>query len=110
SRTALTDGLLCLWLLWAVYWAWRAMTQGTPASILLAGLFACLAWWTKYNGWLALAISGSGTIAWLLVDRSTGFQRVRRSTVGPTHGLKTRATLHPLLRWLAIAAIAVGGW
>src|SRR5690606_15997320 len=45
-----------------------------------------------------------------LVDRSTGFQRVRRSTVGPTHGLKTRATLHPLLRWLAIAAIAVGGW
>jgi dolichyl-phosphate-mannose-protein mannosyltransferase len=110
SRTALTDGLLCLWLLWAVYWAWLAIAQGTPASILLAGLFACLAWWTKYNGWLALAISGAGMIAWFLIDRSTGFQPVRDADRASKHGLETRATLSSLLRWIAVGAIAVGAW
>jgi dolichyl-phosphate-mannose-protein mannosyltransferase len=110
SRTALTDGLLCLWLLWAVYWTWQAILDGTPVAILLAGLFACLAWWTKYNGWLALAISGSGLFAWLLVDRSTGFQTLPEAGRSSTHGLETRATLRSLLRWLAVAAIAFGGW
>ncbi|MGE4002701.1 MAG: ArnT family glycosyltransferase [Planctomycetaceae bacterium] len=69
SRAALTDGLLCLWMLWGIYWAWRAIGEGRAASIALAGLFASLAWWTKYNGWLTLAISGAGTTAWLVVPR-----------------------------------------
>jgi dolichyl-phosphate-mannose-protein mannosyltransferase len=110
SRTALTDGLLCLWLVWAVYWAWQAIVDGTPVAILLAGLLACLAWWTKYNGWLALAISGSGLIVWLLIDRGTGFEPVPRRPDDLPHGSETRATLRGLLRWLLVAAIAFGGW
>src|SRR5690606_9319955 len=110
SRTALTDGLLCLWLLWAVYWAWQAVVDGFPAAVLLAGLFASLAWWTKYNGWLALAISGAGTFASLLVDRSTGFQPVPEAGRPPTQGLKTRAAWSAPLRWLAVVVVALGGW
>ena len=69
SRTALTDVLLCLWMVWGVYWAWRAILTGRPAAVLLAAMFAGLAWWTKYNGWLTLAISGAGMAACLCADR-----------------------------------------
>lgn len=103
SRTALTDALLCFWLLWGVYWSWRAILTGRPTAILLAGIFASLAWWTKYNGWLTLAISGSGTLAWVLVD-----QLVTRRFAGHFKcPAKPQATL---LRWFALAAIAFVGW
>ena len=91
SRAALTDGLLCLWMLWGVYWAWRAIVSGRPAAILLAGLFACLAWWTKYSGWLTLAVSGAGAAAWLVTSA------------------RTRAPV-VLVRWGVIAALTFVGW
>jgi 4-amino-4-deoxy-L-arabinose transferase-like glycosyltransferase len=69
SRTALTDPLLCLWLLLAVYAGWKAILTRNLFWIASAGVCAGLAWCTKYNGWLALAITGSGTLAWLLVSR-----------------------------------------
>ncbi|MCA9076339.1 MAG: glycosyltransferase family 39 protein [Planctomycetaceae bacterium] len=109
SRTALTDVLLCLWMLWAVYWAWRAILTGRPLAIFLAGLFASLAWWTKYNGWLTLAISGSGTLAWLIVPRITPsrfaahFQCAAKREDVPSPGAV-------LLRWSLLATIAIVGW
>ena len=66
SRAALTDVPVCLFMLWAVYFLWLALQTGTRRDILLAGLFTGLAWWTKYNGWLPLAIGLSGGTAWQL--------------------------------------------
>ncbi len=91
SRMALTDVTLCLWMLWGVYFAWRAILSGTPAAIIAAGLCATLAWWTKYNGWLTLAISGAGLLAWLLTRE--------RAAVAPVLG-----------RWAALATIALLAW
>ena len=66
SRAALTDVPVCLFMLWGVYFIWQALQTGTRRDIVLAGLFTGLAWWTKYNGWLPLAIGLSGGAAWQL--------------------------------------------
>lgn len=66
SRAALTDVPVCLFMLWGVYFIWQALQTGTRRDILLAGLFTGLAWWTKYNGWLPLAIGLAGGAAWQL--------------------------------------------
>ncbi|MEK6262495.1 MAG: glycosyltransferase family 39 protein [Planctomycetota bacterium] len=66
SRAALTDVPVCLFMLWGVYFIWQALQTGTRRDILLAGLFTGLAWWTKYNGWLPLAIGLLGGAAWQL--------------------------------------------
>ncbi|WP_197443643.1 ArnT family glycosyltransferase [Maioricimonas rarisocia] len=93
SRAALTDALLCLWMLAGVYAGWKAILSGRPVWIAAAGLLASLAWWTKYNGWLTLAVTGAGTAAWLVVDR------IRNSVAGTA-----------ALRWLATAVAAVLLW
>ena len=64
SRTALTDVLMGFWLLAAVAAIERAFSREHPRWILLGGLLTGLCWWTKYNGWLPLAIGLSGAIAW----------------------------------------------
>ena len=69
SRAALTDALLALCMLAGVFAWWRAVLTGRPLWIAGAGLLAGLAWCTKYNGWLTLAVTGSGTFGWLLVSR-----------------------------------------
>ena len=66
SRAALTDVPVGLFMLWGVYFLWQALQTGTRRDIVLAGLFTGLAWWTKYNGWLPLAIGLSGGAAWQL--------------------------------------------
>ncbi len=78
SRTALTEPLLCFWMLLSVYLAHESFSQFfrtenfSKQSCLysvLAGLAAGFAWLTKYNGWLALAITFSASIAWGLFSR-----------------------------------------
>ena len=87
SRAALTDVPVCFLILWSVYFVWQAFasTMSAPQSgdrrsnsrtsvqssipsraILFAGLFTGLAWWTKYNGWLPLAIGLAGGVLWQL--------------------------------------------
>ncbi len=66
SRAALTDVPVGLFILWGVYFIWQALQSGTRRDILLGGLFTGLAWWTKYNGWLPLAIGLAGGTAWQL--------------------------------------------
>jgi len=98
SRTALTDPLLCLWLTLGVGVGVRAITTGHPLTIAVAGCLAALAWWTKYNGWLTLAITGAGTAGWLLFDSQiTKTPRDRHAAVY-------------LFRWLLIAIVACGLW
>lgn len=108
SRSALTDVLLCLWLLLAVYFAGKALAGRRWAATILAGLFTGLAWWTKYNGWLPLAIGLAGIVAWRLFAR----QNNAGSSV-PEAGrlaLSARSLGRPLVVWLAIAVIAVLIW
>ncbi len=93
SRTALTDVLLCLFMTLGVWLGWRAIRSGRPVTIILAGLFAALAWWTKYNGWLTLAITGAGLCGWLIFSRPVGVSSKRL-----------------LARWLASAFVAGMLW
>ncbi len=78
SRTALTEPLLCFWMLLAVYLAhqsflcfYRYEKLSTQSCLFsaLAGLTAGLAWLTKYNGWLALAVIFSASVAWGIFSR-----------------------------------------
>ncbi len=86
SRAALTDVPVCFFMLWAVYFVWRAMVETTATGegsnqrkrlkavdrhpslpwreFFLASGFTGLAWWTKYNGWLPLAIGLAGGGVW----------------------------------------------
>lgn len=63
SRIALTDipWIACLVLaLWLIR---RALITGRPLVLLAAGLATALGWWTKYTGWLPLAIGLAGLVA-----------------------------------------------
>jgi len=63
SATALTDVLLGLWLLLAVDALARSFATDDLRWAVAAGLFTGLAWWTKYNGWLPLAIGAPAAMA-----------------------------------------------
>jgi 4-amino-4-deoxy-L-arabinose transferase-like glycosyltransferase len=69
-------------------------SDGFPwRNMLLAGCFTGLGWWTKYNGWLPLAIGLTGGLLWqCLLPRSE--RQVRRM----------------LVCWSGIAAIAFLFW
>jgi dolichyl-phosphate-mannose-protein mannosyltransferase len=107
SRTALTDVLLSFWLLGAVYLSWRAVESGRVWQALAAGVATGLAWWTKYTGWLALAITLSGLLPWIGLKllsaphadgRPSPFRR------------RIYSALLPLLSWALIAAAAFVVW
>jgi dolichyl-phosphate-mannose-protein mannosyltransferase len=93
SRTCLTDVPLAFWLLLATHLAWRAFVTPNRHSILAAGLATGLAWWTKYNGWLPLAIALSGGAGWYVQWRPPRQEVIRK-----------------LLIWCAIAAISAVVW
>ena len=59
STTALTDVLLGLWLVLAVDAISRSLVGGDFRWAVGAGIYTGLAWWTKYNGWLPLAIEAA---------------------------------------------------
>jgi len=99
SRSALTDVLLCFWVLLAVYLTWRALITKRLWPTLGAGLFTGLAWWTKYNGWLPIAIGVAGMVSWLIQRRLV--QR-EAASLGEL--------IRPVTRLVAIAAIAFAVW
>lgn len=102
SRAALTDVLLCLWMTAGVWAGWRAVLYGGVFNILAAGVLAGLAWWTKYNGWLTLAVTGAGTAGWQLWDALATRKRESPSAVA---SIRTY-----VLRWLATAIVAFLIW
>jgi hypothetical protein len=69
SRTALTDAPLCLFLTAAVYLGGEWIQRGGSWRWIAGAGCAALAWWTKYNGWLPLAIWSSAVVPWLLFRR-----------------------------------------
>jgi hypothetical protein len=109
SRAALTDVLLGLWMTAGVAFGVRAVAQGGWGNILAAGVFASVAWWTKYNGWLTLAITGAGTAGWLVGDPILcRVWRRRSDSSGAPVSVSSVSTA--LGRWAVTAVIAVAGW
>jgi len=72
SRAALTDCLLTLFLVLSLWLLERALRSGSWQSIIGAGCTTGLAWWTKYNGWLPLALGGGGALVDLITSSSGG--------------------------------------
>jgi hypothetical protein len=75
---------------------------------------AGLAWWTKYNGWLTLAITGAGTAGRLAWESLAS--RKRQRTVSTTDSGRPAeiCVLKPVLaytsRWFGTAAVAFLIW
>jgi 4-amino-4-deoxy-L-arabinose transferase-like glycosyltransferase len=68
SATALTDVLLGLWLVLAVDAIGRSLAGRDFRWAIGGGVYTGLAWWTKYNGWLPLAIEAAALPAlWLML-------------------------------------------
>jgi predicted membrane-bound mannosyltransferase len=120
SRMALTDVPLSLFMLLGVFAGWKGVLTGRPLWIAAGGTLAGVAWCTKYNGWLTLAITGTGTLAAYLVPKLLpGYARTARPLPGAGEGLNggvrgngrkiadCKLSLSAMaLRWGATAAIA----
>ena len=63
SRTALTDVSWITWLVLAIWLTHKALISGRLGTLTLAGLAIAAGWWTKYSGWLPLAIAATGVLA-----------------------------------------------
>lgn len=96
SRTALTDVPLTLCFLWAVYWLTTAMQNPSPLTAGLGSLCTALAWWTKYNGWLPLAIVGTASLLVL------SWQRAPRAIWQKTASIWMGVSLLTGLLWLPV--------
>lgn len=69
SRSALTDVPMVFFLLLAVWLIHEGVSQSRLGIAALGGLASGLAWSTKYNGWLPLAVALSGTAGAFLAHR-----------------------------------------
>jgi len=77
SRMALTDVACLFWIVMSVGFGTQAIARQNFKSAAIAGFLCGLAWWTKYTGWLPLAILCSGAGFWWIWQgrRSMGFIR-----------------------------------
>ncbi|MCA9058936.1 MAG: glycosyltransferase family 39 protein, partial [Planctomycetaceae bacterium] len=64
SRMAMTDVPALLFTLLAIGLALRGINSISTRHMAAAGFCCGLAWWTKYTGWLPLAVVGSGSMVW----------------------------------------------
>lgn len=94
SRSALTDVPMTLLMSAGIYAGWKSITTRKLSWLVVSGVLAGVAWATKYNGWLTLAVIASASTAWRVVER------------GDTNVVNSR----PIFRWFAIAAIAGAVW
>ena len=112
SRTALTDVLECFFLVWAVYFIHVALTTrnwlALFAALVAAGAMTGLAWWTKYNGWLPLAIGLAALIPWKILG-DLGAPRPQQSW-RLSLGRGVRQLPETLGRWSIVALIAFLIW
>lgn len=81
SRTALTDVPVLLFILLSVGWGTAGLNHDCLKRMAVAGLFCGLAWWTKYTGWLPLAIAGSGGTLWWVWRGRLKFGAFRLATL-----------------------------
>ncbi|WP_437186496.1 ArnT family glycosyltransferase [Planctomicrobium sp. SH668] len=69
SRAALTDIPVTFWMVSAVGCGARALRTGSWKWSAASAMLTSCAWWTKYNGWLPLAILGAGLAGWLVLTQ-----------------------------------------
>ncbi|MCA9122539.1 MAG: glycosyltransferase family 39 protein [Planctomycetaceae bacterium] len=93
SRTALTEAMMLLFFVASIWMMKRTLSTGSYAALGLSGLLTGLCWWTKYNGWLPLAVGFGGLVIGFAVDVRCRRQFVRLG-----------------LLWLGVAAIAMAAW
>lgn len=113
SRAALTDALLLFWMVAAVGTGGRALVSRSWLWAIIGGVFAGLAWWTKYNGWLSLAILGAGGLAWALFPGRPALSDPE--TTPPTNSAigdegRGRRVLMMVGLWGVITATAIAVW
>lgn len=119
SRTALTDPLLTFFVALAAYAIWCAICQGGIIALVGSALLVAGAWWTKYNGWLPLAIATAGFVGWLIwgvhpqafEDDQPASRSERRRTDLAGKRL-THAELLRVLgpRWLIVIVLSIAAW
>lgn len=125
SRTALTDIPVAVWMTLAVGAGGRAYRTGNWGWGLTAGLLTAAAWWTKYNGWLPLAILGAGLMGWLIFtaagrrsltsssgaekNRSKKIQSKKSKTTAPSVNAEPSGSQR-LLLWGVMIAVASVVW
>ncbi|MDA1053332.1 MAG: glycosyltransferase family 39 protein [Planctomycetota bacterium] len=93
SRTALTEPLLLLFFVAAVWTMKRAFSTSSYQFLGFAGLLTGLGWWTKYNGWLPLAVGFGGLVIAFAIDARCRHQFARL-----------------IAFWLGAVAIALAVW
>ena len=101
SRSALTDAPMLFFLVLAVWLFHEALTSSNWRLSIVAGVATGLAWSTKYNGWLPLAIGVSGASAAWLFARGIGFQPVGF----PQKPDRLEAYPTSSLRWFALGSL-----
>ncbi len=67
SRAALTDAVFCFFCLLAVYLGTEAARFAHWRRAIAAGVACGLAWWSKYTGWLPLAIVSTSVAVWFVM-------------------------------------------
>lgn len=97
SRAALTDALLGLWWLAAIWSLHRACESGKALDRMAAGVFIALAWFTKYNGWMPLGIVTGAVLARAALTRGPWHQTRRALTTCLAAGLVACALWSPWL-------------
>lgn len=121
SRAALTDIPVCLGMTLAVGAGARGLIRGSWGWTIICGILTALSWWTKYNGWLPLAILGAGCGGWWLFTptgrasflplvrekEAAKTRQKRRSTSPPPRPAQTiRPGLRQLMQWGLIVCLA----
>src|SRR5262245_12703777 len=108
SRTALTDVLLVFWLVAAVYLFWEALAPGSRLALVASAAATGLAWWTKYNGWLPLAIGLAAVVPW---NVWTAWAAVcKRPGPGWNVSVYVRSAALSIAKWGVVALLAFLIW
>ena len=78
SRMALTDVPVLMWIVLAVWLGTAGIDRQSAKTMIFAGIACGCAWWTKYTGWLPLAIISGGSFWWWVTGgrRQCGFRRL----------------------------------
>lgn len=108
SRTALVDVPMTLLLAASLWAGHRGVAREDARWLAAAGVAAGLAWSTKYNGWLAVAIFASAFAVWRVAER----WRLRRSDAAakPAYDARWSYRLASALPVGIVGAIAVAVW
>ena len=95
SRMALTDVACLLWIVLSVSLGTRAISRQCFKTAAASGLVCGLAWWTKYTGWLPLAILCSGSGLWWLWSGRTVIRFTRFAGILATIAIVATLTFAP---------------